>query len=341
MTVPPTTTADAPALLSPRPGAWSGGRLSPRTRFLLRRLGRLITSMAVVIVGTFLIVHLVPGDPVRATLGNSATPELVERTRSELGLDQSLPQQFIDYLRGLFSGNLGDSLQSHRPVGDVLTQRFPVTLTLAVLAFLVAVAGALPIGTATAISARGGRHRLVDLGVSWVIGVLLAVPGFLLGVGLIALFSISWGALPAAGWGSVEHAILPVLALALGSMAYLAQIVHVEMLRVLDAPYLTTARSKRLPARLLYLRHAVPNMVTAALTAGGLVLSGLVAGTVLIETVFAIPGLGGTIVASITAKDYPMIQGVVLVYASLVLVLNLAIDLTLMTLDPRSAISEG
>ncbi|GAA3630729.1 ABC transporter permease [Kineosporia mesophila] len=332
-------TTPAPVLLEPPPRAES--RLSPRAAFVVRRLGRLLISLALVVVGTFLIVHLVPGDPVRAALGNSATPELAERTRVELGLDQSLPQQFAGYLGGLLRGDLGESLQSHRPVGDVLGQRFPVTLTLAGTAFAVAVLGALPIGTATAISARGGRHRILDLAVSWVIGILLAVPGFLLAVGLIALFSISWGLLPAAGWGDPPHTVLPVLALGLGSMAYLAQIVHVEMLRVLDEPYLTTARSKRLPAHLLYLRHAVPNMVTSALTAGGLVLSGLVAGTVLIESVFAVPGLGNTIVSSISAKDYPMIQGVVLVYALLVLVLNLAVDLVLLALDPRSALLEG
>ncbi len=126
-----------------------------------------------------------------------------------------------------------------------------------------------------------------------------------------------------------------------GPLAYLARIVHVEMLAVLETPYMTTARGKRLPARLLYLRHALPNMITAALTTGGLILTGLVAGTVLIEAVFVIPGLGSTIVSSITAKDYPMIQGVVLVYAALVLGLNLLIDLVLATLDPRSSIMEG
>jgi len=132
-----------------------------------------------------------------------------------------------------------------------------------------------------------------------------------------------------------------VLALAIGPMAYLARIVHVELLVVLDATYLTTARSKRLPGRLIYLRHALPNMLTSALTIGGLMLTGMVAGTVLIETIFAIPGLGTTIVSSITAKDYPMIQGVVLVYAGMVLVLNLVVDLVLMTIDPRSSLAEG
>ena len=132
-----------------------------------------------------------------------------------------------------------------------------------------------------------------------------------------------------------------MLALALGPMAYLARIVHVEMGHVLDATYLTTARSKRLPATLVYFRHALPNMLTSALTIGGLMLTGLVAGTVLIETIFAIQGLGTTIVSSISSKDYPMIQGVVLVYALLVLGINLLVDLVLLAIDPRSSIAEG
>jgi peptide/nickel transport system permease protein len=315
--------------------------MPPRAAFVLRRLVRVLVSFAIVVVATFLIVHLVPGDPVRAALGPSATPELVERTRAELGLDKPELRQFTDYLSGLVRGDLGVSLRSHRPVADTLAERFPTTLSLAFLAFLVAALGALALGVATAVSAWGRRRRTVDAGISWLLGALIAIPDFLLAVGLIALFAITMGAFPAAGWGSAAQTVLPVAALAVGPLAYLSRIVHVELLAVLDTPYMTTARSKRLPARLLYLRHALPNMITAVLTVGGLVLTGMVAGTVLIETVFAIPGLGSTIVSSITAKDYPMIQGVVLVYAGLVLGLNLLIDLVLATVDPRSSIMEG
>lgn len=314
---------------------------SPRALFVLRRLGRALVALAIVVVATFAIVHLVPGDPVRAALGPSASPALVARTRAELGLDRPELRQFLAYVGGLFRGDLGVSLQSRRPVGATLGERFPVTLTLAVLAFVIAAIGAVPIGVATAVAAWNGRRRALNAAVAWLLGGLIAIPEFLLAVGLIALFSIALPAFPAAGWGSAPEAVLPVTALAVGPMAYLARIVHVETLAVLATPYMTTARGKRLPARLLYLRHALPNMITAALTAGGLILTALVAGTVLIETVFAIPGLGSTIVSSITAKDYPMIQGIVLVYAVLVLGLNLVIDLVLATVDPRSSIMEG
>ncbi|SDU68902.1 ABC transporter permease [Jiangella alkaliphila] len=315
--------------------------LSPRLAFLLRRLGRLAVSLAVVVVATFLIVHLVPGDPVRAALGPSATPELVAATRAELGLDQPLLQQFTDYVAGLLRGDFGVSIRTQRPVGETIAQRFPSTLTLAVLAFVVTVVGALPIGVAAAISARSGRHGVVDGVVSSVLGMLIAIPSFLLAVGMIAVFSVSLGLLPVAGWGDPQHLVLPVLTLALGPMAYLARIVQVEMFTVLDSTYMTTARSKRLPARLVYLRHALPNIVTASLTVGGLILSGLTAATVLVEMVFAIPGLGEVTVAAVGGKDYPMIQGVVLVYALTVLGVNLVVDLILITVDPRSSIAEG
>ncbi|MEV0381174.1 ABC transporter permease [Nonomuraea sp. NPDC050643] len=344
MAIPPGAApgpASLPADLTRVGPALPGRRPSPRASFLLRRSGRALVSLGVVVAATFLVVHLVPGDPVRAALGPSATPELVQRTRAELGLDKPALQQFADYLSGLLRGDLGISLRSHRPVSATLAERFPTTLTLAGLAFLVAALGAVPIGVATAVSAWGGRRRSLHSVVSWLLGGLIAIPNFLLAVGFIALFGITMNVLPVAGWGGAAEAVLPAAALAIGPMAYLARIVHVEMLAVLGTPYMTTARSKRLPARLLYLRHALPNMITAALASGGLILTGLVAGTVLIEAVFVIPGLGSTIVASITAKDYPMIQGVVLVYALLVLALNLLIDLALSGLDPRSSIMEG
>lgn len=319
----------------------SGRRLPPRAAFVVHRFGRAVLCLAVVVVATFAIVHLVPGDPVRAALGPSATPELVASTRAQLGLDTPVARQFLAYVAGLPRGDLGVSLQTHRDVGTTLTERLPATLTLALLGFVLAALGALIVGITTAVGAHRRRHRVADAVVSWLLGGIIAVPELLSAIGLVALFGITLGVLPVAGWGGPDQAILPIVALALGPMAYLARIVHVEMLAVLDTPYLTTARSKRLPARLLYLRHALPNMITGALTAGGLVLSGMVAGTVVIETVFAIPGLGTTIVSSITAKDYPMIQGVVLVYATLVLALNLLVDLILATVDPRSSIMEG
>lgn len=315
--------------------------LSLRSAFLLRRLGRLVVSLAVVVLASFFLVHLVPGDPVRAVLGPEASAELVAATRANLGLDKPILQQFFDYVGGLLRGDFGTSIRTQRPVAEIVAQRFPATITLGVWAFIVAVVGALPIGIAAAVSSRTGRHRSRDVGLSSFLGILIAIPNFLLAVGLIALFAVQLGWLPAAGWGSFDEAILPVLTLALGPMAYLARIVQVEMIAVLDMTYMTTARSKRLPAHLFYLRHALPNIVTASLTVGGLVLSGLTAGTVLIETVFAIPGMGTTMVSAVSAKDFPVVQAAVIVYALIVLGVNLLVDLILVTIDPRSSITEG
>ena len=346
MTTPPPVTAEvadtSTAALAARVEERRLRRgLSPRTAFLLRRLGRLVISLAVVIVASFLLMYLVPGDPVRAALGQSATPQLVEATRAQLGLDRPMWEQFFRFIGGLFTGDLGTSVRLQRPVGDVIAQRFPTTLLLAVLAFVIAVIGALPAGIGAAVLARSGRRRGLTMTVSAVLGILIAVPSFLVAVGMISLFAVRLGWLPAAGWGSPEDAVLPVIALALGPMAYLVRIVQVEMLAVLDTTYMTTARAKRLPRRLIHLRHALPNIVTASLTVGGLILAGLTAATVLIETVFSIPGLGTIMVSSVGAKDYPMVQGVVIVYALIVLGVNLVVDVILATIDPRSSITEG
>lgn len=316
-------------------------RRSPRADFAIRRIGRLIVSLLVVVLAAFFLIHFVPGDPVRAALGPTAPAGLVESTRAELGLDKPITQQLMDYLAALVQGDLGTSIQSGLAVTGTIASRFPTTLSLAALGFVVAVIGALPIGMGAALLARTGRGRSLNSGVSGLLGILIAVPDFLLSVGLIALFSMWLGLFPPAGWGAAQNSVLPVLGLALGPMAYLARIVQVEMIKVLDSTYIATARAKRLPQRLILLRHALPNIITATLTVGGLLLSGLVAGTVIIETVFAIPGTGSTLVSAVSSKDYPMVQGMVLVYAAMVLAVNLVVDLILITIDPRTTIAEG
>jgi peptide/nickel transport system permease protein len=316
-------------------------RLSPRSAFALRRTGRLLSSLLIVVLASFFVVHLVPGDPVRAALGPTAPTTLVDNVRSDLGLDQPIAQQFVDYVGGLFTGDLGTSIQTRQEVGDVIAARFPTTLILAGSGFVVALLGALPLGMGAALIARSGRGRTVNSALSGLFGIIIATPDFLLSVGLISVFSVWLGLFAPAGWGDPSLAVLPVLGLALGPMAYLARIVQVEMIKVLDTTYISTARAKRLPRRILLLRHALPNIVTSTLTVGGLLLAGLTAGTVIIETVFAIPGMGNTLVSAVGAKDYPMIQGVVLVFALMVLAVNLAVDLILITLDPRTSITEG
>jgi peptide/nickel transport system permease protein len=310
-------------------------------RFAVRRLTRFVISVWVLITASFLMIHLIPGDPVRAALGLTAPASLVKLRRQALGLNDPLWLQYTHYLRGVFTGDLGTSMTSQLPVSDVISARLPATIELAVLAFVVAIAIAIPLGVVMGVLTRNGRGRRGELAFTSASVVLGTIPDFFLGVALVYVFSVHLGWLPVAGKSGPESYILPVLALALGPAAVLARIVRVEMVAVLQADYVRTARAKRLPAHAIYLRHALPNALTSSITLGGLLLSALVAGTVLVESVFAWPGLGSTIVQSILAKDYPVVQAIVLVYGVGVLAVNLAVDVALALLDPRSTIRES
>lgn len=319
-----------------------GGALDhPWVRFAGRRAGRLLLSLWVLVTASFLMIHLIPGDPVRAALGPTAPAELVAARRAALGLDDPLWLQYGQYLRGVFSGDLGTSLGSQLPVSEVIGQRLPATLQLAVLAFVVSLLLAVPLGVAMGVRTRGGRARGSELAFSSTSVVIAAIPEFLLAVALVFVFGVQLGWLPVAGRTDASSYVLPVLSLAAGPAAVLARIMRVEMLSVLQTDYVRTARAKRLPLRRIYLRHALPNALTSTITLGGLLLGALVAGTVLVENVFAWPGLGSTIVQSILLKDYPLVQGIVLVYGAGVLVVNLVVDVVLAWLDPRSTIRES
>lgn len=309
-------------------------------RFAVRRTGRLLLSTWVVITTAFMMIHLIPGDPVRAALGATAPLELVNARREALGLNDPLWLQYVHYLRDLSAGRTGTSMVSGLPVSQVIGDRLPATIELAISAFLLAAALSVPAGLVMAVLTRGGRRRPGELTFTSTSVVLAAIPSFLVAVGLVWLFSVQLGWVPVAGRAGPGSYILPVVALAVGPAAVLARILRVETLAVLQADYIRTARAKRLPQRLIYLRHALPNSLTATITLGGLLLSELVAGTVLVENVFAWPGLGSTIVQSILSKDYPVVQGIVLVYGLGVLLVNLAVDIALALLDPRSTIRE-
>lgn len=309
-------------------------------RFGARRATRLVISLWVLVTASFAMLHLIPGDPVRGALGPTAPASLVAARRHALGLDQPILTQYLHYLKGLFTGDFGTSLSSQLPVADVVAQRLPATLTLAVLAFLAAVVVAVPLGVATGVLTRRGHGQRAELAFTTGSIVVATVPDFLIGVALVYFFGIRLGVFPVAGNDTAPAYVLPVFSLAIGPAAILARIVRVEMVGVLDADFIRTARAKRLPARTVYLRHALPNAVTGALTVGGLLLSAMVAGTVLVENVFAWPGLGSTIVRSILTKDYPVVQAIVLVYGIGVLIVNLVVDIALAVLDPRSKIRE-
>jgi peptide/nickel transport system permease protein len=310
-------------------------------RFAARRLLRLLFSIWVLLTAAFLMIHLIPGDPVRAALGVTAPAELVNARREQLGLNDPLWSQYAHYLGDLFTARFGTSTISGLPVSQIIADRYPATLELAVYAFLVAVVVSVPLGLTMAVLTRAGRRRRLELGFTSTSVFLGTVPEFLVGAALVYVFGVRLGLAPIAGRAGPESYVLPVLALAIGPAAVLARITRVETLAVLGADFIRTARAKRLPDRRLYLRHALPNSLTATVTVAGLLLGGLVAATVLVENVFAWPGLGSTIVSSILAKDYPVVQAIVLVYGLGVLLVNLVVDVGLALLDPRSTIRES
>ncbi|GAA2949085.1 ABC transporter permease [Microbacterium luteolum] len=314
---------------------------NPWVSFLVRRGGQFVLSVWVLVTAAFLMIHLVPGDPVRAALGMNAPVELVEARRAALGLDEPLFVQYLRYIGGLFTGDMGTSMITGQPVADIITTRLPATLQLALLAVVLVLLVSVPLGVTMAVATRGGRRRGLELAFATGSVILAAIPEFLLAVGLVYVFAVSLGWFPIAGNTAPFALVLPVIALSVAPIAVFSRIIRVEVLSVLNQDFIRTARAKRLAPRRIYSRHALPNAMTATLTLTGLLLTGMVAGTVLVENVFAWPGLGTMIVQSILTKDYSVVQGIVLVYGIGVLIVNLVIDVILALLDPRSTIREA
>src|SRR4051794_21527386 len=267
--------ASSVAPTSPRVGAVS----HPWVWFGLRRLGRLLGSLWVLVTASFLMIHLIPGDPVRAALGPTAPPALVSAKRAEMGLDDPLLVQYWHYIQDLFTGDLGTSVVSQLPVSQIVSQRLPATLELAGLAFLVAVAVSVPLGVAMGVLTRRGHGRRTELAFTTSSVVLGIIPDFLIGVGLVYVFGVSLGWLPVAGNDTPSAYVLRAAAVARGPAVILARTFRGGRGAVLEADFVRTARAKRLPAPRIYLGHALPNALTASPTIGGLLLSSLVAGT--------------------------------------------------------------
>ncbi|MFJ4225418.1 ABC transporter permease [Microbacterium sp. NPDC089695] len=306
--------------------------------FLARRGTRFLVSLWVLVTASFLMIHLVPGDPVRIALGRSAPIETVEARRQALGLDQPLLTQYFGYLRGVITGDFGTSIITGLPVSDVIAVRLPATMELALFAFALIIVITVPLGTIFAVLTRGDRHPRTEVGFAAASIAVAALPTFLTATVLITVFAVGLNWLPAAGRDGLPSLVLPVVALSIGPIAVLTRILRVDMLGVLERDFIRTARAKRLPWLRIYLVHALPNACTATLTVAGLLFSGMIAGTVIVENVFAWPGLGSTIVSAIQQKDFPLVQMIVLVLGALILLTNLIVDLILALINPRSLI---
>jgi peptide/nickel transport system permease protein len=315
----------------------------PLARLVVRRLIGLVVVVFVVITATFAMVQLIPGDPLQgASGGQQASPEVVKRLRHEYGFDRPLVSQYVRYLdHVVLHGDLGRSFQSDEHVSDLIRQRIGTSLELAGAALVLVLGLGVPLGMLAAVLTREGRHRRFELGFAGVTSIVGAIPDYLAGTVLAFVFAVQFRLLPVAGSAGLKELVLPALAVSLHSIANLSRIVRLETLNVLAQDYIRTARSERLPSSMLYVRHVFPNALTAALTVGGLIFSGIVGGAVIVEIVFARPGLGSALVEAVINKNYPVIQGITIVLGATVVVVTAIIDVLLGVADPRSLAKEG
>jgi peptide/nickel transport system permease protein len=313
-------------------------RLNPWVQFALIRGASLIGILLVLVVATFLILHLIPGDPARRIAGPQATPEFLAQLRQNLGLNRPLWQQFTDYLHDVSHLDFGRSYATGEDVSFVLGVRLPKTAQLAGFAVALMILFAVPIGIVAGALTREGRHRRLELAFTSITSIGGALPEYLSGTLLAFVFAVVLKILPVAGSGDLRFLLLPGLAVSLRHISTLSRIVRVETLNVLAQDYIRTARSKRLPDRLIYFRHTVRNVLTAVLTIAGMEFAELIGGTVIVENVFAWPGLGTAIVQSVLTRDYPVVQGAVLMLGIAVVIVNMVVDILLGIVDPRSIV---
>jgi peptide/nickel transport system permease protein len=304
--------------------------------YLGRRIGQLIPILVGITIVSFVLIRLVPGDPATALLGNHYTPQAAAAVNHNLGLDRSVPAQYWLFLRNSLSGNLGMSYYYHDTVGHELAVRLPATLFLIVFAGILTVLIAVPVGTISALR-QGGA---VDQGARIFFLVGYALPGFLIGVLLILLFGVKIPIFPITGYGDgftghVGHLFLPAITLAIPFSTVLVRSLRATVINVLGADYVTTAKLKGLSWFTVLRRDVLPNSLLPLVVVFGVNLAFLVGGTVVIENVFSIPGLGSLLVGSVSTRDFPVVQGLTLFFGVFVLAVNLVTDVVHVTLDPR------
>ncbi len=300
-------------------------------RHFLQRLLYTLPALWLILTMVFLMIHIVPGDPVLQMLGQDARVEDLAQLRYSLGLDQPLGVQYVKYLEGLARGDWGRSLRYAAPVRLIVLQRFPATLELSLAALAVCIAIAIPAGVFSA-QRRGSRE---DRATSFFTLLGLSVPNFALGPILILVFSIEIGWLPVSGRGGISHLILPAATLGAALAAILTRMVRGSMVEELSSDYVRTARAKGITETSVLFRHAFPNALIPVITIVGLQFGSLLAGTIVTETIFSWPGIGRLAVQAISARDYPLLQGCILIIAVSYVAVNLLTDLVYALVDPR------
>jgi peptide/nickel transport system permease protein len=312
-------------------------------QYLLRRLGMTAAVVLVVIVFLAVLARIVPGDPVTLIMGPRASPEFAAQVREEMGLDLPVWQQVGSYLGGVLRGDLGDDFISRQPVSEILAANLPHTIILAVTALGIAAAVGIPLG----VFAGTRPGSLADSITSLLSVSMITMPSFVSGLLLLLIFPVLLGVLPATGAGDLaspldylRHLILPALALAVVWIGYLARVVRSSMLEVMGANYIRAARAQGIREGMIAYRYALKNAIIPTVALLGVSLGDLLGGAVFVEVIFSRPGLGSLIVDSISTRNYPIVQGGVLVIAIMFVLANLVTDLSYRFLDPRIRVEE-
>ncbi len=300
-------------------------------RYLARRMLALIPVALGVATLTFALIHLVPGDPVVAMLGDTAAPADLAGMRHQLGLDRPIAAQYASFITGLAHGDLGESISYHQPVARLIAERFPATLELAGAGLLVAILIAFPLGFIA--GAKPGS--VGDVGAMGFAILGISVPHIYLGPLLMILFSLDLRWFPLTGRGGLAHLVLPAVTLGTALAAIIARMLRQSLIAVGASDYMRTALSKGLSPTAALLRHGLRNAMTSVITLLGLELGGLLTGALIVEMIFSWPGLGRMLIAAISARDYPLVEGCVLTFALTYVVVNMATDFVYALVDPR------
>ncbi|AYM84435.1 ABC transporter permease [Agrobacterium tumefaciens] len=306
---------------------------------LIRRLVSLVITLFAVSLIIYVVMGLLPGDPAAIMLGTSASPDTLAALQKQMGLDQPLPLRYLHWLAGVFRGDFGQSYTYGVPVAGLILERLAVTLPLALLAVCLSVAIAIPLGVAAA----RNRNGALDFVAGLFSHVGIAVPGFWVGLLLIIVFSTTLGWMPAGGFpgwtpsfsAGLMALILPAVALALSQAGVLTRVCRSAVLEVMNEDFVRTARAKGLSERVALWRHAVPNAMIPVVTMIGLQFTFLIAGAVLVENVFNLPGLGRLAYQALTQRDIVVMQSVVLFFSALVIIMNFVVDIAYLLIDPR------
>lgn len=299
--------------------------------YIIRRLVQLLPVIIGVTLVSFLMLQLIPGDPAQVLAGETASPEQIEQMRENLGLNDPLPVQYVNFLSDLVKLEFGQSVRTEQSVLDIIGPRYWITIELAVWSIMVSVVLGLTAGIVSATK----RYSLADIGIMFLALIGLSMPNFWLGLMLIYWFSIQWGLFPTSGWGTWQQIVLPAITMGTAGAAMIARMTRSSMLEVIGQDYIRTARAKGVKERYVIYKHALRNALIPVVTVIGLQFGSFLSGAILTETVFAVNGMGRLVVDAIAARDYPVVQGTIIVLALTFVCVNFIVDIMYRVLNKR------